>query len=426
MASLKPRGAGKWLLRWRAPDPARPGLSVARSKMFTGSRADALREANRIEAEQRGDPLHLEQGKTFGAFMADDWLPWRAALLSLSERTRHQDAEISRVLCRLIGSVKLAAFSARDLDRLSAALHRYGYAPGTVRHYWAAARKALRQARRWRLLSGEPWADARAPTVPRVAIAMTTPDAAEQVAARLDDYNPPAAALVRTMIGTGARKSELLALTIDDLPDDCRAIAIHKTVFEAGRRHGVKLTPKTPSGRRVVALAEPTRQVLLSHRDWIRDRQVALLGWNPEGWLFPDRSGGLWRPTAAVQVITFAARALGLPGGLHILRHAHASALLARGVPVKAVSERLGHSSAAMTLNVYAHTLTGTSDVMLKALGDVLPTPTSPTEPKVGGNVIRIRSARERRNASGPSQEPFVDQIVDQSAGANSKSKGKQ
>jgi integrase len=39
----------------------------------------------------------------------------------------------------------------------------------------------------------------------------------------------------------------------------------------------------------------------------------------------------------------------------HDLRHTHATALLSRGHPVKAVSQRLGHSDVAITLRVYAH-----------------------------------------------------------------------
>jgi integrase len=41
------------------------------------------------------------------------------------------------------------------------------------------------------------------------------------------------------------------------------------------------------------------------------------------------------------------------------LRHSHASLLLAAGVPVKVVSERLGHSSVTVTLEVYQHVLPG-------------------------------------------------------------------
>ncbi|MFL6027170.1 MAG: tyrosine-type recombinase/integrase [Friedmanniella sp.] len=40
---------------------------------------------------------------------------------------------------------------------------------------------------------------------------------------------------------------------------------------------------------------------------------------------------------------------------LHDLRHPHATLLLADGVPVKVVSERLGHASATITLTVYQH-----------------------------------------------------------------------
>jgi len=39
------------------------------------------------------------------------------------------------------------------------------------------------------------------------------------------------------------------------------------------------------------------------------------------------------------------------------LRHTHASQLLRQGVPVKVVSERLGHSTTSVTMDIYAHTL---------------------------------------------------------------------
>jgi len=44
---------------------------------------------------------------------------------------------------------------------------------------------------------------------------------------------------------------------------------------------------------------------------------------------------------------------------LHLLRHSHASVLLAQGVPLPAVSARLGHSSVRTTQEIYAHMITG-------------------------------------------------------------------
>ncbi len=50
----------------------------------------------------------------------------------------------------------------------------------------------------------------------------------------------------------------------------------------------------------------------------------------------------------------------GLPAiRLHDLRHTHATLLLAAGVPVKLVSERLGHATATITLGIYAHVMPG-------------------------------------------------------------------
>ena len=44
---------------------------------------------------------------------------------------------------------------------------------------------------------------------------------------------------------------------------------------------------------------------------------------------------------------------------LHLLRHSHTSVLLAEGVPLAAVSARLGHSSVRTTQDIYAHMITG-------------------------------------------------------------------
>ena len=43
----------------------------------------------------------------------------------------------------------------------------------------------------------------------------------------------------------------------------------------------------------------------------------------------------------------------------HDLRHTHASLLIMDGVPVKVVSERLGHASVSFTLDTYAHVMPG-------------------------------------------------------------------
>ena len=54
---------------------------------------------------------------------------------------------------------------------------------------------------------------------------------------------------------------------------------------------------------------------------------------------------------------------------LHATRHVHATLLLARGVPIKVVSERLGHTTIAMTMDIYAHVLPAQDRDAAEAIG---------------------------------------------------------
>ncbi len=57
---------------------------------------------------------------------------------------------------------------------------------------------------------------------------------------------------------------------------------------------------------------------------------------------------------------------------LHNLRHAHESYLIQRGVSVKVVQERLGHSSPAFTSTVYTHVLAGMQEQAARAISEML------------------------------------------------------
>jgi integrase len=54
------------------------------------------------------------------------------------------------------------------------------------------------------------------------------------------------------------------------------------------------------------------------------------------------------------------------------LRHTHASQLLKAGVPVKVVSERLGHATASITLDVYSHVLPGMQEAAVEKIDAML------------------------------------------------------
>ena|SRR3712207_5957373 len=58
---------------------------------------------------------------------------------------------------------------------------------------------------------------------------------------------------------------------------------------------------------------------------------------------------------------------------MHDLRHSAATLLLSRSVPIRVVSEMLGHADVSITLSIYAHVLPDMQDKAADAMGDALP-----------------------------------------------------
>jgi integrase len=120
--------------------------------------------------------------------------------------------------------------------------------------------------------------------------------------------------------------------------------------------------PKTSGSRRTVTLPAQTMHALAWHRTKQEAEKLAAGDrYRNAGFVF---AGQLGQPldlknTTARHFRPLLAKA-NLPSiRVYDLRHTHATLMLSAGVPVKVVSERLGHASAVMTLNVYAHVLSG-------------------------------------------------------------------
>jgi integrase len=76
--------------------------------------------------------------------------------------------------------------------------------------------------------------------------------------------------------------------------------------------------------------------------------------------VFADAEGRRIHPHAISQSFERMARRAGVPViRLHDLRHTHGSLMIKEGVPVKVVSERLGHANVAFTIETYQHVLPG-------------------------------------------------------------------
>ena len=90
--------------------------------------------------------------------------------------------------------------------------------------------------------------------------------------------------------------------------------------------------------------------------------------------IFANPDGSPLKPNSVSATVSRLCRHLGLPKGasLHVLRHSHASLLLADGMDLATVSARLGHSSIRTTADVYSHAIRGKDRVAAQCWDDIM------------------------------------------------------
>jgi integrase len=129
---------------------------------------------------------------------------------------------------------------------------------------------------------------------------------------------------------------------------------VQRTLIETSGRHTFG-EPKTTRSRRRIDLPSYAVRALKAHHS----RQPATP--HPATLVFTDTLGKPIRRSNFIRRVWHPLlEAAKLPKvKFHSLRHSHVTTLLAEGAPLAAVSERVGHSRASMTTDVYSHTVEG-------------------------------------------------------------------
>lgn len=165
-----------------------------------------------------------------------------------------------------------------------------------------------------------------------------------------------------TLLETGCRINELLALTIEDLNLETHQISINKTLVwkNANKNLGTKgkvickPTPKTDSGNRKI---EVSKQILERLKLWyleVEDR-LKKLGLEETNLIFPTVHGNFMCDRNERATLKKYLADAKLPiYGFHLFRHTHASLLLNKRINWKELQVRMGHKSISTTMDLYA------------------------------------------------------------------------
>jgi integrase len=247
---------------------------------------------------------------------------------------------------------------------------------GTIRYIHAVLHKALADAVRTGLLADNasdrttlPRIDPRADSRPASGIRVWTAAQARRFlesTARDRHGDLWAAAL-----GTGMRRGELLGLRWSDVASDGRQLRVASSLTIVDGDSRLKAT-KTNRVRHLHVDARTADAIDRARASQKPQRRQA--GWRNElDLVFTDEIGQPLVPQRITHRFRRLVRRLDVPTiRLHDLRHTHTTLLLQAGVPIKVVSERLGHSTIALTMDVYAHVLPAMDRDAADRFGDLL------------------------------------------------------
>jgi integrase len=352
-------------------------MRLKRGYLTRKTAADALKEI--LVDVKRGQ--YVEPAKiTLATWMAE-WLDGLrlgpSTMASYRKYTRlHIDPYLGTVpLDKLSGPMITATY--RKLETSGRADYKAGTALSarTVRYTHTILKASLKSAVRNGKLLRNPAEFASPPSAKEARAPEMHPWTAEQLSSFLTWAKPnreDVASAWHVLAYTGMRRGELLGLRWRDVDLDSGRIHVRRS-RSAYREKGQGLTiveGATKTGRgRVVDLDQGTVDVLRAHR--VARAALALQLAKPDAYVFANEEGEPLHPDRFTRRFTEAVASCARhsePGEgvepipsirLHDLRHTHATLLLGAGVPVKVVSERLGHASATITMNVYQHVMPG-------------------------------------------------------------------
>ena len=246
-----------------------------------------------------------------------------------------------------------------------------GLSARTVLHIHRVLFQALKYAVRQGLLIRNPAELVDPPRAKKLKMKTLTPQEVAQLLNRAKDtgYYP----VIYTAVNTGLRQAELLGLRWRDVDLDLASISVSQVLY---KRRGICQfkEPKSECSRRRLDLS-PSLALFL--RQYRTERQVGCLllvkPLSEDDLVFSNINNVPTDPGTLTHNFARIARRAGLQGvRFHDLRHTFATLMLLAGVHPKIVSEMLGHSSVAFTLDVYSHVVGGWQKAAMKRLDEVL------------------------------------------------------
>ena len=340
-----------------------------RSYVYGKTRVEVARKLTEaLAAKQNGVRKTITDKRVTVAQWLDRWVELDSERRG-STLDRYRSA-IKVHLAPALGRIRLAELSVHDVDDYKRLKREQGYSPASIQVHLFCLSAALGAAHARGMISSgvnvvrlSGWV-----RVPRYKSEFLDPERARVFLdnVRQDRQGP----LLTFILCVGLRISEAIAVKWTDIDMEHRFVTISRQVSLVEHEGATITDVKTPSGRRAIKLPDLAIEALDRQRFIQAGQRAKARGrWRDLDFVF---TSGVGTPIDAHRV----RREFHLlePGvrRVHDLRHSFGSLLLKQGVPLKVISEMLGHSSIAVTASIYAHVMPEAQQDAAHQLDDLL------------------------------------------------------
>lgn len=368
--SITKRKDGRWM--------ARVSLSNGKRKSLYGRTRDEVAKKLTIEMGDKDKGLlSLDQRKTLGAYLTD-WLPAVEPTVrrGIFERytqyvERHIIPELGKKSLARLTPVQLQSFYAKKLTEPRSP-KRPPLSPTTVAHIHTVLHTALEQALRWGQVARNVAALVDPPRSPRKDMVTLSGEQSRKFLKTAAGTRFEA--LYTLALTSGMRQGELFALRWSSVDLDQGALQVTASVRRV-KGGFIFSEPKTKRSRRQISLSTTAVDALKRHRVEQNTERLQLgPDWEDLDLVFANEVG---RPVEPQNLLRRSFHPLLTKAQLptirfHDLRHTAATLLLGQGMHPKIVSEMLGHSSVAITLDLYSHVTPTMQRQAAQAMDEVL------------------------------------------------------
>lgn len=350
------RSKGVWLIRIQ--QRGSNGKRISFSETFKGTKSEAEKQLTKKLGELDNGTLNISSKQTLSEYL-DVWLE-TIAKPRLHQRTFGDYKDLLQLHVRdSLGNVKLCDLKAIHIQKLYGELQtEKKLGARRVRYIHSVLSSALKKAVELDILSRNVAKLVQLPKQTKKEMDVMTESECGLFMNALKGER------LETMfsfaLATGLRPEEYLALQWKDIDLNKQTATVRRAVIRLPKSKWYFSEPKTKSSRRILPLPISLIAELKRHRRKQNEERLKLgAAWQNHDLVFPSEVGTPSTHSNITQVFKRVLKNAELRTSLRLydLRHSHATLLLKAGVHAKVVSERLGHSTIALTLDVYSHVL---------------------------------------------------------------------